>query len=243
MDIKGKTIFITGGASGIGLETAKKFIAEGANVVIYSYGTSAIPENLFPPDRIVIREGDICDRDAVGRAVNEAMQKFGSLDVLINNAGVAQRKRFKDMSEAEWNRMLTVNLCGMFIVTQEALKAMDTGAASRDHDGCVINRKCIINISSGAGLYGIPELAVYSATKAGVIAFTQALSGELVQSGIDAITITPGSVGTDMFKELFKGVDARHTPAEVAEVIYRTVIGEMKPDTRLIVDTFHHQRV
>lgn len=243
MDIKGKTIFITGGASGIGLATAKKFISEGANVTIYSRGIAAIPEGLFPPDHVLLFEGDVCDRDAVGRAVNETMKTFGSLDVLINNAGVAQRKRFADMLEEEWNSMINVNLCGMFIVTQEALKAMDTGAANRDHDGCIINRKSIINISSGAGLIGIPDLAVYSATKAGVIAFTQALSGELVQSGIDVITITPGSVSTDMFKGLFKDAEARHTPAEVAEVIYKTVIREIKPDNRLIVDTFYHQRV
>ena len=243
MDIKGKTVFITGGAAGIGLETAKKFIAEGANVTIYSRGTTGIPEGLFPAERVLTVEGDVCDRDAVGRAVNETMQKFGSLDVLVNNAGVAQRKRFEDMLEEEWNKMINVNMCGMFVVTQEALKAMDTGTVETDHDGCTMKRKCIINISSGAGLFGIPELAVYSATKAAVIAFTQALSGELVQSGIDVITITPGSVGTDMFKELFKGQEAHHTPADVAEVIYKTVIGDMKPDNRLIVDTFYHQRV
>jgi len=238
MDIKGKTVFITGGASGIGLETAKKFINEGANVIVYSRGTAG--SEALPSERTLVIEGDVCDRDAVGRAVNATMQRFGSLDVLVNNAGIAQRKRFEDMLEEEWNRMLNVNLCGMFVVTQEALKAMDTGSVETDHDGCITKRKCIINISSGAGLFGIPELSIYSATKAAVIAFTQALSAELVQSGIDVITITPGSVGTDMFKELFKGVEA---PADVAEVIYKTVIGDMKPDNRLIVDTFYHQRV
>ena len=243
MDIKKKTVFITGAASGIGLETAKKFIQEGANVTIYSRGTDKIPEHAFPADRVLICEGDVCDRDAVGRSVNATMKKFGSLDVLINNAGVAQRKRFEDMLEEEWNKMLNVNLCGMFIVTQEALKAMVTGAPERHHDGCIVNRKCIINISSGAGLFGIPELSIYSATKGAVIAFTQALSGELVQSGIEVIAVTPGSVGTDMFKDLFKGKEAHHTPADVAEVLYKTAIGEMKPDSRLIVDTFYHERV
>src|SRR3989339_157584 len=120
MDIKGKTVFITGGATGIGLETAKKFIAEGANVVIYSHGATS----------------------------SEAKTLFGGIDVLINNAGVAQRKRFADTTEAEWQSMVNVNLGGMFIVTQEALKSMDTGVAETDHDGCTVKRKCIINISS-----------------------------------------------------------------------------------------------
>jgi len=103
-------------------------------------------------------------------------------------------------------------------------------------------KKCIINISSGAGLFGIPGLAVYSATKAGVIAFSQALSGELVQAGIDVIAITPGSVETEMFRKLFAGREARHTPMDVANVIYGVVTGDIKPDNRMIVDTFYHQR-
>ena len=243
MDIKGKTVFITGGATGIGLETAKKFIAEGANVVIYSHGATSSEAMTLPVDRTLVIEGDVCDRAQVALAIAEAKKRFGGIDVLINNAGVAQRKRFTDTTEAEWQNMVNVNLVGMFIVTQEVLKIMDTGVVETDHDGCTVKRTSIINISSGAGLFGIPELAVYSATKAGVIAFTQALSAELVQSGIDVITITPGSVGTDMFKELFKGTEAHHTPADVAEVIYKTVTGEMKPDNRLIVDSFYHQRV
>lgn len=243
MDIKQKTVFVTGGASGIGLETARTFIDKGANVVVYSRGTDGSEAHSLPAELTLVVEGDVCDRAQVRAAVAQATEKFGGIDVLINNAGVALRKRFEEMTESEWQKMMDVNLCGIFTVTQEVLKVMDTGTAERDHDGCIIDRKCIINISSGAGLFGIPELAVYSATKAAVIAFTQALSAELVQSGIDVITITPGSVGTDMFKELFKGKEAHHTPADVAEVIYKTVVGDMKPDNRLIVDTFYHQRV
>lgn len=242
MDIKGKTIFITGGATGIGLETAKKFVAEGANVVVYSRDTIGSEALTFPGDRALVIEGDVCDRSRVKSAIMQAKERFGGIDVLVNNAGVAQRKRFEDTTEAEWHNMINVNLCGMFTVTQEVLRAMDAKGAKTDHDGCGVGRKCIVNISSGSGLFGIPELAVYSATKAAVIAFTQALSAELAQSGIDVITVTPGSVGTDMFKELFKGKDPHHTPADVAETIYRTVIGEIKPDDRLIVDTFYHQR-
>lgn len=243
MDINGKTIFITGGATGIGLATAQKFIDAGANVIIYSRGTAGSEAMTLPVDRALVVEGDVCDRTHVALAVAQAKERFGGIDVLINNAGVALRKRFEDMTETEWQRMIDVNVSGMFTVTQEVLRVMDSAAAVTDHDGCIVRRKCIINISSGSGLFGIPELAVYSATKAAVIAFTQALSGELVQAGIDVITVTPGSVGTDMFKNLFKGAEARHTPADVAEVIYKTVTGEIKPDNRLIVDTFFHQRV
>ena len=103
-------------------------------------------------------------------------------------------------------------------------------------------KKLIINISSGAELYGIEELSVYSAAKAGLIAFTQALAEETNPFGIKVVAITPGSTDTKMFREAFPNEKPQHTPEQVAEVIYKTIINEIKPDDRVVVDVFHHTR-
>ena len=229
MNTKGKVVFITGGVSGIGLATAKKFLSEGAKVVIYSKNIKELSEELG--GNALVIEGDVCSREQVKKAIKTTIQKFGKLDVLINNAGVAQRKLFLETQEKDWDFIFSVNVKGVFVVTQEALKIMGSG-----------EDKVIINIASGAGIYGIAELSIYSATKAAVINFTLSLSQELASRKIRVITVAPGSVDTQMFHSLFKARTPSHTPEEVAEIIYETAIGKIKPDDRLIVDVFHHTR-
>lgn len=230
MDVKNKAVFITGGSSGIGLATAKKLTSKGANVVIYSRDVHAVKSE-FDENKSLLIEGDVCDRKQVQRATAETLKKFGSLDILVNNAGVAQRKLFSEIREKDWDFILDVNVKGVFVVTQEALKVMGRG-----------ENKTIINIASGAGIYGIAGLSIYSATKAAVINFTQSLSQELASRKIRVITVAPGSTATEMFASLFPKREPHHTPEQVAEVIYKTIAGEIKPDDRLIVDVFHHTR-
>ncbi len=182
----------------------------------------------------MVFEGDICDREQVKKAIAETVKKFGSLDILINNAGVAQRKDFIETTEADWNLILDVNLKGTFTVTQEVLKVMSNKGIG--------DEKMIINVSSGAGLYGVKEISVYSAAKAGLIAFTQALAAETNPLGIKVVAIAPGSTDTKMFREAFPNEKPQHTPEQVAEVIYKTIINEIKPDDKLVVDVFHHTR-
>jgi len=232
MSVKNKIIFITGGATGIGLATAEKLSKEGAKVAIYSYGA----DNIDKSKGFLAFEGDICDREQVRKAIAETVKKFGGLDILINNAAVAQRKSFMETTEKDWDFILDVDLKGTFTVTQEAIKVMRSGRLE------MRNEKLIINISSGAGLYGIEGLSVYSAAKAGLIAFTQALAKETNHFGIKVVAITPGSTDTKMFREAFPNEKPQHTPEQVAEVIYKTIIGEIKPDDRLVVDVFHHTR-
>lgn len=261
MDIKKKTIFITGGTSGIGLETAKKFLAEEANVVIYSpnadqHGLDADLRGPGDEKRVLIVQGDVCDRRKVKNAIEKAIERFGSLDVLINNAAIAKKQPFIDSAESDWDKMIGVNLKGTFIVTQEFIKALadvenlphpnpllgKEREEERNLPGKGRREKMIINISSGAGLYGVKDLAVYSATKAGVITFTQAINLELKGVGIEAITVTPGSVDTRMFRELFPDQKPHHTPQQVAQIIYEVATGEIKPDNRQVVDVFYHTR-
>ena len=253
MEIKDKVVFITGGASGIGLVTAERLSKEGAKIAVYSHDADKIDKS----KGFLVFEGDICDRERVKEAIAETIKKFGSLDILINNAGVAQRKDFIKTTETDWDLILDVNLKGTFTVTQEAIKTMRNGSILRTSDVRNIdnkfnlgtsdvqrlrNERLIINISSGAGLYGIEGLSVYSAAKAGLIAFTQALAEEINPFGIKVVAITPGSTDTKMFREAFPNEKPQHTPEQVAEVIYKTIIGEIKPDDRLVVDVFYHTR-
>jgi NAD(P)-dependent dehydrogenase (short-subunit alcohol dehydrogenase family) len=232
ISVNNKTVFITGAGSGIGLATAKEFSQKGANVVIYSKDLEELKISDFPSKRTLIIKGDVTKRKEVSKAMKKAVQKFGSLDILINNAGVAKREDFLKTTAKDWNFLINVNIKGVFICIQEFIKLCQK---SNCCDG-----KIIINISSGAGIYGIGKIAVYSATKAAVINITQGLSQELKNLGIKFITVCPGATQTKMFKKIFLKEKPFHTPEEVARVIYQTAVGKIKPDKRLIVDVFHH---
>lgn len=229
--VNNKTVFITGGGSGIGLATAKKFVQEGANVVIYSRALK-LKDLDFPTEKTLLIEGDVTKRNNVASAMEKAVKKFGSLDILINNAGVAKRENFLETSEKDWNFVIDVNIKGVFICMQEFIKLCQSSGSCRD--------KTVINIASGAGIYGVDEIAVYSATKAAVINITQGLDEELKKLGMKFIAVCPGATETKMFKNLFPEEKPYHTPEQIADVIYKTAAGEIKPDDRLIVDVFHH---
>ncbi|MCX6702566.1 MAG: SDR family NAD(P)-dependent oxidoreductase, partial [Candidatus Wolfebacteria bacterium] len=145
-------------------------------------------------------------------------------------AGVAKDGSFIKSIEEDWDFMWSVNVKGVFLVTQEALRVMGEG-----------KDKVIINIASGAGIHGIGDLSIYSATKAAVINFTQSLNDEL-KDKVRVITVAPGSTDTKMFHSLWPSEKARHTPEQVGEVIYKTITGEILPDEHFIVDVFYHTR-
>ncbi len=243
MEIKNKTIFITGGGSGIGLATAEKFISRGANAVIFTKTIS--PSAKLPTEKSLIIKGDVTSRSQVKKAMTKGADKFGSLDILINNAGVAKRENFMDTKEKDWDFVINVNMKGVFICIQEFIKTlMNTDKKrinannSAPHDPH--KSAMIINIASGAGIYGVEEIAVYSATKAAVINITQSLNEELKSLKIKWAAVCPGATNTKMFNNLFPGQKAYYTPEQIADVIYKTASEEIKPDDRMIVDVFKH---
>lgn len=231
INLLGKTVFITGATTGIGLETAKLFLKEGAKVAIFSIIVPKNPEikGLKDNPNVLIFKGDIRNQKKVRSAIAKTIKKFGSLDILINNAAIAQRKDFIETTQKDWDQVIDINIKGTLNVTHQVLPKM-------------LEKKSgmIINISSGAGLDGIGHLSLYSLTKAAVMNFSQSLHEEVRNSGIDVLTIAPGSTDTNMFKEAFPGHQPHHTPIQVAQIIVKASKKEIIPDDKLIVDVFYH---
>lgn len=192
-----KTILITGASKGIGKDMAISFAKEGNNVIL-NYNSSeneakTIQKQLREEGlNIEIYKADIRNREQVNQMVQFAIDKFKTIDVLINNAGISQIKLFTDITQKDWNNMLETNLTGAFNVTQEVLKRS------------MINQKsgCIINISSIWGSAGASCEVHYSASKAGIQGFTKALAKELGLSNIRVNCIAPGMIDTQMNKNL-----------------------------------------
>ena len=231
MDIKNKVVFITGGATGIGLATTQRLVAQGARVAIYTRAIAqtadiaALKEN----PSVLFFEGDIREENTVRAAAQKTKEMLGSLDVLINNAAIAQRKPFIETAPEDWDVIIDVNIKGTLAVTRAILPYM------RDQKSGLI-----VNVASGAGLYGIENLSLYSLTKAALINFSQSLADEVRADNIAVFSIAPGGTDTDMFRACFPGEAAPQTPEQIADVIVKSITGDITPDDRLVIDVFRH---
>lgn len=183
-----KTVLITGASRGIGKACAKLFSEKGYNVVANYLNSESDAmaladgyENIYPV------KADVSDEHQVANMIELANRRFGDIDVLINNAGVAMQKLFTDTEKNEWDRIFDINVGGVFNCSREVAHGM-----IRKHRGK------IINISSIWGITGASCEVAYSATKAAVIGFTKALAKELGPSGICVNCIAPGIIETDM---------------------------------------------
>ena len=189
--LEGKIALVTGGSRGIGAAIAKRLAADGANVAItYTKGADAaasvVKEIESAGRKAIAIQADATDAGAVEAAVEKAVTTFGRLDVLVNNAGTAIPKTFEETTLEEMDRMLDVNVRGVFIATQAALKHMKSGGR-------------IIMIGSAVGERVLtPGLVPYSATKGAVKIFTQALSREVGSRGITVNNVQPGPIDTDL---------------------------------------------
>lgn len=230
-NIKGKTVFITGGATGIGLETVHALLKKGAFVTVYSLSFKNTPEYKFlqKNKNTLWCKGTITSVRGVKNAIEKTIKKFGSIDVLINNASIAQKKEFIQTTQKDWDAIINTNIKGTLNVTQQVLRVM-----KKQKYGI------IANISSGAGLRGIENLSLYSLTKAALINLSQSLSKEIKGDGVEVVTITPGSTATTMFATCFPGEKPHHTPEQIAEIIIHVIEKKITPDDRLIVDVFKH---
>ncbi|NNM05078.1 MAG: SDR family oxidoreductase [Gemmatimonadetes bacterium] len=185
--LQGKTVLVTGGASGIGQAAAARFLEEGCAVCVLDRSAEArgkLGSEL--PDLAGVIQADVSSFEQVQAAVAEAIERMGSLDVLINNAGISIRHDFLDITPEEWNDVLGVNLTGAFYVAQAAARHMV-------HRGSGV----IINTASTGGSTGYPHYADYCASKGGLIALTQAMALELAPA-VRVTAVSPGYVLTPM---------------------------------------------
>src|SRR5271169_907608 len=189
--LEGKIALITGGSRGIGAAIAKRLAADGAMVAItYTKGADAASAVVKAIERAggkaIAIQADAADADAVKAAVEKTVATFGRLDVLVNNAGTAIPKTFEEATLEEMDRVIDINVRGVFVATQAALKHMRDGGR-------------IITIGSAVGERMMtPGLVPYSATKGAVKMFTQGLSREVGSRGITVNNVQPGPIDTDL---------------------------------------------
>jgi NAD(P)-dependent dehydrogenase (short-subunit alcohol dehydrogenase family) len=185
--LKDKRILITGGASGIGAATATRFLEEGSRVCVLDRDESACARiRLELPELDAAIIADVTDLKQVEAAFGEAVRTMGAVDVLINNAGISIRHKFLDITPEEWNKVLAVNLTGVFYVAQTAARHMwERGSG------------VILQTASTNGVMGYPFYADYNATKAGVIELSRSMALELGPK-IRVCAVAPGYVLTPM---------------------------------------------
>ena len=191
-----RVALVTGAARGIGLAVARRFLAEGWCVALLDIEAELLGrsvEALAAPDRTLSLRCDVSDAKAVARAFAEIEGRFGRLDALVNNAGIAVFAPLLETSDADWSRVLEVNLTGPFLCTKAAVPLM------REHGGA------IVNITSISAVRASTLRSAYGTSKAGLAHLTKQLAVELASLGIRVNGIAPGPVDTAMAK-------AVHTP-------------------------------
>jgi len=199
-DLKNKRVVITGGASGIGLATAKRFIDEGANVFILDWNQEVLKKSLLNNPKL---KGGVCADVSNPNDIVVAFKKvdeiIGGIDVLISNAGISVRKPFLEIGYEEWSKVIRVNLDGMFLCAKEAIKRMKKQGSG-----------VLLFTASTNGIEGHPLYADYNASKAGVILLAKTIALEFAP-WIRANAICPGYVLTPMQK-------SEYTPEMLEEV-------------------------
>lgn len=196
-DFKGKSVLVTGAASGIGLEAVKAFLQNGADVYMSDYNEESVTEkakelSLQYPDSVVVAiSADNTKEEDIDKIVQAVKENTGRIDILINNAGMAHSAYSIKESREDWGKVIDLNLTSQFFMAQKiANEFMIPQKSGR-----------IVNTCSLGGILGIPSAAAYSASKGGVMQITKSLSCEWARFGITVNAVCPGFVETPLIKE------------------------------------------
>ena len=198
MKLSDKRAVITGGARGIGLAIAKRYLAEGADVVVADIDAAAIEEALVTlqqdasAERVMGVVLDVCDQASIHAMVENVIERFGGIDILVNNAAVFDMAPVLEVTQASFDKQFAVNTKGMFFTLQAVARAM----VAQGQGGK------IINMSSQAGRRGEPLVSAYCASKAAVISLTQSCGLDLIKHRINVNGIAPGVVDTPMWADV-----------------------------------------
>lgn len=206
-EFAGLKAVVTGGASGIGLATARLLAVRGARVACLDL-TPEVPEPLIGIS------ADVADDASVRAAVEEAARRLDGIDVLVNNAGIGAQGTIEDNTDDEWHRVFDVNVLGMVRVTRAALPHLRRSGSA-----------AVVNTCSVAATAGLPDRALYSATKGAVLALTRATAADLVRSGIRVNCVNPGTADTPWIGRLL--ARAADPEAERAALCARQPMGRL----------------
>lgn len=212
LGVGGKVAIVTGGGSGLGLAIAEKFTQNGIRTIIVGRDAEKLKSakdelgaNCFPIPC------DLSNLDSIPGLVEKVIAEFGQIDILVNNAGLNVKKDFTDVTDEDFQQVMTINLNSVFALSREVVKHMLTRGAGN-----------IINISSMAAQYGIPRVIAYSASKTAIDGMTRAMAVELSPRGIRVNAIAPGFIYSAMTDKALNS-----DPERKAKVFGRTPMGHM----------------
>ena len=226
-DLRGRNAIVTGASAGLGVFVARALAREGMNLVLAARSVEALEKVASEMRGLGVKaiavQTDVSDEVQLQRLVERSMSEFGSIDVLVNNAGIEAFCRFDEISPADIRRTIDVNLLATLLLTRYVIPHMKQ--ARRGH---------IINMSSISGKQGPPFASVYGASKAGMIAFTQSLRSEYYGSGISASAICPGFATDGGIYEELRQKSGKSVPWYVggtsSEAVARAVVKAIKSD-------------
>ncbi|WP_292379075.1 SDR family NAD(P)-dependent oxidoreductase [Methanosarcina sp. UBA289] len=220
MSLAGQTALVTGGSKGIGRAICLSLAKEGANVVVAARNDSEIKDTIDKlkamGSKALAIKTDVRSEEDVRRLISTIIDKCGKLDILINNAGVAYKKKLEETTLEEYDKIMDTNLRGVFLCMKYAIPYLRESKNGK-----------IINISSVGGLHGLSDISVYCASKFGVNGITESVAAEL-EGEIKVYAVCPGAVDTDMYRSIYSS-----RPPLKPEHIAEKVLELASPDSRV----------
>jgi 3-oxoacyl-[acyl-carrier protein] reductase len=226
-DLKNKNALITGAGKGIGKAIAIALAKEGVNVILVSRTQTDVDQLAIETSNLGVKSlalsADVSDINSINKAVEKALAEFKTIDILINNAGIASFGKFLELEPEAWEKIIQVNLMGTYYATRAVIPNM-------------IERQTgdIINISSTAGLNGNALTSAYSASKFAVLGLTDSLMQEMRKHNIRVTALTPSTVATDMAKDL-NLTDGNPEKVMQSEDIAELIIAQLKLNSRVFI--------